>query len=239
MLIPKTKKIQVEGERGDCSSNVNRMDSTGAQLDLVGLQRVSKRKHFKANEVIYYEGEDADRIYVIHDGLVKLLSYLKNGKGRIVRLYAKQGWLGLEGLVGQTYKHTAIAIGNSDMVSIPRHSLRLLEQNNPRQYCYILQKGYGYLDEADKWISEFSTGEIKPRVARLLAFLSQLEYGKSAKVVDLLTVHEMADMLGVTPESVSRILAQFKRDDILHKVENCADKGYAMNWPKLQYEARQ
>jgi CRP/FNR family transcriptional regulator len=46
-------------------------------------------------------------------------------------------------------------------------------------------------------------------VARLVDFLSKFEYGEATNRVNLMTVHEMADMLGVTPESVSRILAEF------------------------------
>ena len=85
----------------------------------------------------------------------------------------------------------------------------------------------------------FSTGGIKPRVARLVDFLSNLEHGKSSNIVDLLTVHEMADMLGVTPESVSRILAEFKRNDTLHKVGSQAAEKYEIDSNKLNQESGQ
>jgi len=56
-----------------------------------------------------------------------------------------------------------------------------------------------------------------PRVARLLKYLAELEYDKPLDRVELLTVCEMAEILGVTQESVSRILATFKRRAILQK----------------------
>jgi CRP/FNR family transcriptional regulator len=76
-------------------------------------------------------------------------------------------------------------------------------------------------------------------VARLVDFLSKFEYGEATNRVNLMTVHEMADMLGVTPESVSRILAEFKRNHTLHRVESCMQEKYTIDTLRLQHEARQ
>lgn len=198
-----------------------------------------KSKRFLAKDVIYHEGDNVDMVYVICCGMVKLLSYLPNGRARIVRLHASDHWIGLEGLVGLPYEHTAIAIGDVDVLGIPMVNLRLLERNNPEKFSQLLRNGYGHLKQADMWISDFSTGGIKPRVARLVDFLSKLEYGDASSVVELLTVHEMAEILGVTPESVSRVLATFKRSDILHKQDNVAEGVYQLDLKKLHNEARQ
>jgi CRP/FNR family transcriptional regulator len=44
-----------------------------------------------------------------------------------------------------------------------------------------------------------------------------LENNASPDLVELLTCEEMASVLGVTPESVSRTLAEFKRQRILQR----------------------
>jgi CRP/FNR family transcriptional regulator len=203
------------------------------------LPKEYKFKFYLAKDVIFREGDPLNRVYVIRSGLVKLLSYLPNGRARIVRLYGANDWIGLEGLVGQPYEHTAIAVGDVETYYISTNTLRLLERDNPRLFSQILRQGYKYLTQADRWIADFSTGGIKPRVARLLDFLSKLEYGESSSMVELLTVHEMADMLGVTPESVSRILAEFKRNRILHRPANYPEERYKIDEQKLRHEARQ
>jgi CRP/FNR family transcriptional regulator len=197
------------------------------------------RARFSAKEVIYRESERISRIYLIRSGLVKLLSYLPNGRARIVRLHSTGHWIGLEGIVGQPYEHTAIAVGDVEACCIPMSRLRLLERENPKQYFQILGQGYKHLAQADKWIAEFSTGGVKPRVARLVDFLSKLEHGESSHIVELLTVHDMADILGVTAESVSRTLAAFKRSDILHRQGSYLNELYHIDAGKLQEEARQ
>jgi CRP/FNR family transcriptional regulator len=198
-----------------------------------------KCRRFFAKDVIYREGDCVDMVYVIRSGMVKLLSYLPNGRARIVRLHADDHWIGLEGLIGFAYEHTAIAIGDVDAFRIPMSRMHSLERDNPRVFSQILRNGYGHLVQADMWIANFSTGGIKPRVARLVDFLSKLEFGETSIIVELLTVHEMAEILGVTPESVSRILAMFKRSDILLKQGNVVDEIYQINASKLQKEACQ
>ena len=208
-------------------------------LDFPGVFKESKKKCFSAKEVIYRESDPVDRVFVILGGMVKLLSYLPNGRARIIRLHGHNHWLGLEGLVGQPYEHTAVAVEDVEVAYVSMNSLHLLERDNPRQYGQILKQGYRHLAQADRWIADFSTGGIKPRVARLVGFLSTLEHGESSDMVELLTVHEMADMLGVTPESVSRILAEFKRNDTLHKLDGLSDETYEIDAQQLQYVARQ
>lgn len=199
----------------------------------------SKKRRFSARQEIYREGDQVDKVFIILGGMVKLLSYLPNGRTRIVRLHSHNHWLGLEGLVDQTYEHTAVAVDDVEVLYVSMDNIHLLEQDNPRQYCQLLKQGYRHLAQADRWLADFSTGGIRSRVARLVDFLAKLEYGELSDRVDLLTVHEMADMLGVAPESVSRILAEFKRNDTLHKPNSHMDEAYEIDTSQLQNEAEQ
>lgn len=201
--------------------------------------RGGKKKRFSAREVIYRESNRVDKVFMVLSGMVKLISYLPNGRARIVRLHNHHHWLGVEGLVGQPYEHTAVAVDDVEVVYVSMNNIHLLERDNPRQFCEFVKQGYRHLAQADRWLADFSTGGIRSRVARLVDFLAKLEHGESSNRVELLTVHEMADMLGVTPESVSRTLAEFKRNDILHRLNIHSGEIYEINAEQLQQEARQ
>lgn len=214
-------------------------DHAIAAFELPGLIGPCKQKLFSAKEIIYCESDCSDTVYIIRSGLVKLLNHLPNGRARIVRLHGKGAWIGLGGLLNHPCEHTAIAIGEVEMYTIPVSRFHALKYHDPQHYFQFIEKLYEYLCQADMWISEFSTGTIKPRVARLINFLSEIEYGESSALVDLLTVHEMADILGVTPESVSRILAELKRDDVLHRLNNgLTPELYQLDTQVLQAMAR-
>ena len=213
-------------------------DDVWSEQEQQALYDAGRRKRYLAKEVIYHESHRIDRLYVIRCGLVKLLSYLPNGRARIVRLHASNHWIGLEGLLGQPYEHTAIAVGDVEVQHISIHNLQHLNHDNPGILGQLLCQWHGALIHADRWISDFSTGGIKPRVARLLEFLAELEYGQPLERVELLTVCEMAEILGVTQESVSRILASFKRCDILQKQSDPSREIYRVDAPSLQREAQ-
>ena len=186
-------------------------------LDDAGIQQLftAKPAHYSAKEIVYSEGAEADSVFVLRSGMVKLVSHLANGRARIVRVHSKGSWLGLGGVLGQPFEHTAIAVEDTDAYRIPVSELLRIKSDKPYLYCRLIECWFDYLQEADLWIAEFSTGSIKARVARLVNFLSRIEDQGVSGDVKLLTCEEMAEILGATPESVSRVLAEFKRSNIL------------------------
>ena len=179
-----------------------------------------KNRWFEAQDVIYREGEPARNLFVILRGMVKLIVHLPNGKARIVRLHVAGDWIALESLRSDnSYEHTAVAVSGVEVMQFYASNLCTLEQDDCDLYAAILKRGYEHLEKADKWIAEFSTGSVKARLAHLIDFLGELEPGGESNVVSLLTVSETAAVLGVTPESVSRFLAEFKREGVLIRLD--------------------
>jgi CRP-like cAMP-binding protein len=215
------------GADEDVAVAAGRLES-GKALD------AARSVHFPPREVIYHEGGQADTVYAIRNGLVKLVSYLPNGKGRIVRLYGRGIWIGLEGLVHQPYEHTAVAVEPVEMFHFQASTLHQLEQDDHHHHVHLMSKWHQHLLEADMWISDFSTGPIRPRVARLLCFLSRVEDRSASQSVKLLTCDEMAAVLGVTPESVSRVLADFKRSGTLSALEGSQSELFHCDLPTLE-----
>jgi CRP/FNR family transcriptional regulator len=169
--------------------------------------------------------------------MVKLVSYLPNGRARIVRLHCRGQVLGLEGLLQRPFEHSAIAVGELEVEHVPLGRLRRLQHEDPVALNGLLFQWHDALAQADKWIADFSTGEIKPRVARLLQYLSTFDCGPATGTFGLLTVEELAEILGATPESVSRHLAAFKRQDILHREAGAPRKIYRLDVERVQREA--
>lgn len=202
------------------------------------LPIAGRRKAFRDGDVLYREGEPIDSAYRVLDGLVKLLVYLPNGQARIVRLADRGRWLGLGGLLGWPHEHTAIAVSDVAIEYFSIGSLQRLEREEPAKVFRLLCEWYGDLAQADRWIAHFSTGGIKYRVARLLEYLAELDPRESSDELELLTVQEMSEILGVTPESVSRILAGLKRDDVLHRQPDSLRQTYRLDVERLRQQAR-
>jgi CRP/FNR family transcriptional regulator len=175
---------------------------------------------YQAQEVLYHQGNSSDSVFFVTDGLLKLVAYLPNGRARIVRLHRNGSVLGLGRLRGAGNEHTAVAVTPVTALRLSVSTLLRLHNEDPAAYLYLVERWHDYLMDADRWITQFSTGPIRGRVARLLAFLSEFEPQAADGQVQLLTCDEMGSILGVTGESVSRTLAEFKRQEILAREES-------------------
>ena len=68
------------------------------------------------------------------------------------------------------------------------------------------------LSEADAWLTELSTGPARERVARMLLRLIR---GETASECTLFGREDLGAMLGITTETASRTIAEFKRKGLL------------------------
>lgn len=186
-----------------------------APTPLGSMLACARRVRYAAHETLYHQGSSATSVTFITAGLLKLIVHLPNGRARIVRVHRAGSILGLGGLLDEENEHTAVALSPVTALRLPLSAVRLLRREDPEAYIALIERWHGYLKEADIWITRFSTGPIRGRVARLLAFLADINRDSAVDQLQLLTCEEMGSVLGVTSESTSRVLADFKRRHIL------------------------
>jgi CRP/FNR family transcriptional regulator len=205
-----------------------------------GSTALSSERHFDPDTILFREGAEASSVYAIRGGIVKLVRHLPNGRARIVGMHGPGGVIGLPAGARESpvNPHSAIALGPVDTRCWSSVHMRRLRSEEPERYIELLETLYGQVRQADLWITEFSTGRIRSRVARLILFLERTEDGPSAGEVELLTCQDMGEMLGVTPESVSRIVADMKRRELLVPVATEPVERYLCDMEALQAIAR-
>lgn len=165
-----------------------------------------------AGATLYRSGDMGSRLFTIRSGVLKLVQYLPDGTQRIVRLVRSTDVIGLEALLGQSYQHDAVVLHPTEACSLPVSVVQALSQSNPKLHHELLHRWQKALKEADAWLTELSTGSAKQRVARLLLRLVRNEE-KSECV--LFSREDMGAMLGITTETTSRTIAEFKRQSLL------------------------
>lgn len=163
--------------------------------------------------------------------MVKLVHIAQDGSYRIVRLLGPGAAIGLELLDGADgYHHAAIAVNQVDLCKIPVSAIRQLESEYPVLYKQVGEQLQDQLDLADQWIVALGAGTAKRRVAQLLLVLDKYFADKNDAFV-MLSGEDMAAMIGIATETISRMIAEFKRQKILYKTE---DKLYTCNVPALK-----
>ncbi|WP_135078338.1 Crp/Fnr family transcriptional regulator [Terasakiella sp. SH-1] len=171
------------------------------------ITEISKRQ----GESLYSEGDEGEFLYTVRSGVIKLTQYLPDGAQRIVRLLRTGDVAGLETLVNPTYEHYATILRDAELCQIPREVVERLNKETPRIHTQLLSRWHTAVQRADEWLTELSTGSSKSRVARLVIGLSD----EKDHSCHLFSREDLGAILGVTTETTSRIIAEFKREGSL------------------------
>lgn len=169
----------------------------------------------RPGQFLYRAGEPGDRMFTVRSGLVKLVQYLADGSQRIVRLVRTSDVTGLEVLVGKTYEHDAVVMQPTEVCCLPVETVQALSRENPELHVELLKRWQRALSEADAWLTELSTGSARERVARLLL---RLVRGQSEPECTLFGREDLGSMLGITTETASRTVADFRRQGLLREL---------------------
>ncbi len=195
----------------DCTLRQSALFAGLKQTDLEQVHEFVDQFNLPPGSVLYRTNEPGGSMFTIRSGLIKLVQYLPDGNHRIVRLARSAGLLGLECLVEPHYHHHAVVLQHAQFCRYPTTMVRRLSSENTALYAELMKRWQGALTEADACLTELSTGSGKQRVARLILRLSNLDNCRC----DLFSREDMGAMLGITTETASRVMAEFKRQSLL------------------------
>lgn len=201
-----------EADCSICSLRDTVLFSGLQEHDFELIHKPIEQTHREPGSVMYRAGDRAEHLFTIRSGLVKLVQYLPDGSQRIVRLLRSSDVTGLEALLGDTYQHDAIVMQPTETCDLPVDVVKRLSEENTHLHEELLKRWQRALQEADLWITQLSTGSARQRVARLL---QRLICGMESNECQLFNREDMGAMLGITTETASRTIADFKRSGIL------------------------
>lgn len=176
--------------------------------------------HAPAGAVLYEQGGSGSSVFTVRSGMVKLTLDIADGGGRIVRLLGAGDVAGLEALLAQPYKHTATVLHDADLCRIPAELVNQLDQTQPKLHRQLLLRWQKAVDQADSLIACLASGKIEARLARLLLKLGCRDESSRGY---MLNREDMGALLGVTTETASRAMAEFKRQGWVRE-----EKGYCV-----------
>lgn len=180
--------------------------------DFEHIHKPIEQTLLEPGSILYRAGDKADRLFTIRSGLVKLVQYLPDGTQRIVRLLRTSDVTGMEALLGGTYQHDAIIMQPTETCDLPVEVVKRLSRENSKLHEELMKRWQMALEDADLWITQLSTGSARQRVARLL---QRLICNLESHECRLFNREDMGAMLGITTETASRTIADFKRSGIL------------------------
>ncbi|RTZ67231.1 MAG: Crp/Fnr family transcriptional regulator [Aquificaceae bacterium] len=164
----------------------------------------------KSNDVIYQQGEPSKYAYTLREGLIKLTKSLPNGRTQIVRILKKGDLFGFDGFADKAYNHTAITVSKSEICRLPLKDLDQLRIKNIEINSAMMARWLKNIREAEDMMLELGAKKAPEKLASfLLKWCEGLDEKDWIKLE--LSRREIGDFLGLTIETVSRFLSEWKR----------------------------
>jgi len=169
---------------------------------------------YRRGEVIFREGEPAERLFLIDDGRVKLTTASPTGQELLVAVLGRGQIFGELAVVDRgTREMDARAMEDSKLFSLASDVFWSMMEGRPALARRLLELMGRRLRRADQATQDLVFFDAPTRLARKLLELAE-EHGESngergIVIGTRVTQEEMAQMIGVSRESANRLIASF------------------------------
>jgi len=194
------------------------------QLDeLVALERIGSRRSFSRDEEIYAEGDRADCWFKVVSGTVRICKLMADGRRHVAEFFFAGDCFGLDGESERVF--AAEAVGDVIVMRFNRAATERLADELPklaRRMCNMTLRNLAHAQTRLLLLGRMTASE------RVASFLIELaERCDVRRMLDVpMSRNDIADYLGLTIETVCRVLSAMKRDGAIaiphpHRIEIC------------------
>ena len=197
-----------------------------APADLAAINEVTIERRYKKNMIIFMEGEPGEGFHYIKSGKVKIAQMAADGREHIINILGP-GEVFAEVLLFNRgpYPATSVALEDSVVGIIKNNDLENVVAENSRIALHIIRVMSKKLIHAQMKIRTLALSDTVSRTAQVLVRLSR-QYGQpvagGVQIAIDMTRQDLANLVGTTRETVSRVLSSLKKDKIIdfdiHKI---------------------
>jgi len=173
---------------------------------------------YRRNQILFFEGGSAAHLFALHSGLVKVVKSLENGKDRITRVLFPGELFGLESLTDTAYPLTAVALRDCEICAAPREDFSAYLRANPDIALGMVRFLVWELERTRTQVTDMSFKDARMKVATFLLSLAPSDTPATEGTVNLtlpLSRQEISEVLELSPETISRTLSSFRREQLL------------------------
>jgi len=193
----------------------NLVSKNDGLAELKKIIQERKARQFKKHQVIYYEGDKGNGLYLLLDGKVKTVKLAEDGRELMTGIYSTDDYLGINAmLASEAYTDTATAIEDSILCLIPKEQIERLMNLYPDVAAKFIKLLSNDIREKEEQLLQMAYHSVRKRMAEaMLRLHRQYKDVESFKI----TREDMAAMAGMATETVSRTLSDFKDEGLIDK----------------------
>jgi CRP/FNR family transcriptional regulator len=172
------------------------------------LAAIAQEKQFNRGETVFLEGSPSSGFYVVAQGQVKIIKMALDGREQIIYALGAGEPFGLAPIFhGQHFPASAVCMIASTVYFFKKQDVIALIAAHPDLALAVIALLSLRLRRFATKIESLSLKEVPMRLATHLVYLAE-EQGKSEQVTLDMPKKQLANLLGTSAETLSRIFAE-------------------------------
>lgn len=192
------------------SLNQDELDS----LDDIIERKTPLHKH----NVLVNKGDKFRSLFAVRSGSFKSAIHTEDGQEQIVSFHLPGDLIGFDGLHAKKYGSTTTALETSMVCELPYENLEEMSELYPNLRQQIMNHMSGEIQQDQEMIMLLNKRTAEQKLLHFLSFLAKRfgERGFSSKQFNLsMTRNEIGNYLGLTVETISRLLTRFQKEHLI------------------------
>lgn len=176
------------------------------------------KRRLARGTALYRAGDPFDSLYAVRSGAFKTVGVSSNGDQKVTGFYLPGEVLGLDAIGRGEHNYTAMALEDSEVCVIPFGRLQELALRIPGLQQQLFRLLSNDITRDHGLLLLLGSMSAEQRLAAFLLSLSRRykRLGYAAGCFNLrMTREDIGSYLGLTLETVSRLLARFQRDGLI------------------------
>lgn len=174
-----------------------------------------KIKKYKSGEVVYDEGNHANNIYLIKDGVVKSHKIDEFGKELITTIFKTDEFFGYTSFTDNVpYLESATTMEKTEVVAISKDELKKILKKNHKLTLEFIQLLADNLVEFKEQLLQMAYGSVKKKTASTILQFTEKIPTKSVGTIKI-SRSDLASVAGIATESLIRTLSSLKKDGLI------------------------
>ncbi|MDJ0851078.1 MAG: Crp/Fnr family transcriptional regulator [Myxococcota bacterium] len=188
-------------------------ESLAAMGELLIDRRIPK------HQTIVEEGLPGDYMYVIREGQVKVTKLSGDGREKILELLGPGDFFGEMSLLDGAVRSASVkSLSETRILALSRNDFLKELRRNPDLAMAVIQELTRRVRQMDEQASSLSFQRVKERTQGLLRRLAKEPFGPEGRcATPALTHQQIADMVGTSRETVTRVVKRLKQQGWLEQ----------------------
>ncbi len=186
-------------------------DVSDDDLDSIASHLIERR--YPKGSTIVEEGLPGDYMYVLREGRVKVTRLSEDGREKILEMLGESSFFGEMALLDQGPRSATVkTLTPVVLLALSRTDFLGLLRRSPDLAMVVIQELTRRLRDTDEQASSLSFLRVKDRTTGLLRRMAESAVDDNHRATPNLTHQQIADMIGTSRETVTRVVKELKQD---------------------------